>query len=130
MTTNSFGTQLNSLNDVDEVNPWNVKTVECRIKKTYEKLAATEANIFLFTKLKALDLATNDISNFIQKQTLHKRVQSDPDLRVQRVAMQSKLADVLVFARRLRRERDSLKKRLEKKYSFNKSNQSEDKFLA
>ena len=97
---------------MDGMDPRNAKTVKCRILKTNEKLAATEANVYLLTKLKTLDLATNDVTNFLQKQTQHKRVLSGPDLRVQKAAMQNKLADALVFARKLRHERDTLKKGL------------------
>ena len=58
-------------NDVSAKPTQNSKTVECQLKLTYQKLAETEANIYLFTKLKSLNLATNDVTNFILKQTIH-----------------------------------------------------------
>ena len=67
--------------------------------------------------MKSMGIATNDVSNFVKKQTIHKRVNQAPDTRVQRIAMHSKLADAIAFASRLRRERDMLKKRVSKKYS-------------
>ena len=88
------------------------KTVECQLEKMYCKIAATEANIELFATLLSLGLATNDVKNFVQKQTIHKRVSSKPDLKVQRLAMRSKLSDACAHAKRLRQERDALKKRV------------------
>ena len=84
----------------------NVKTVECRLGLTYKKLAETEGNIFLFKSLKSLGLATNDVHNFIRKQTLHKRVNSKPDYRLQKSAMQSKMTDAISYAVNPRRQRD------------------------
>ena len=49
------------------------KTVECLLEKTFEKIAVTEANIELFNTLIDLGLATNDVKNFIMKQTIHLR---------------------------------------------------------
>ena len=97
------------------------KTVECQLEKMYCKIAATEANIELFATLLSLGLATNDVKNFVQKQTIHKRVSSKPDLKVQRLAMRSKLSDACAHAKRLRQERDALRKRVMRKFSSRKS---------
>ena len=93
----------------------NTKKVECRLRLTYEKLAATEANIYTFTQLKSMDLATNDVASFVTKQTTHKRVTTKPDLKVQRAAMKSKLIDALSYAKRLRQQRDTLRRRVVRK---------------
>ena len=69
-------------NDAGSSSQQNVKTVECRLGLTYKKLAETEANIFLFKTLKQMGLATNDVSNFIKKQTIHKRVNGGPDFKL------------------------------------------------
>ena len=61
----------------------NSKTVECQLRMIYEKLAETEANVLLFTTLRSMKLATNDVKNFIKKQVIHKRVQTKPDIKVQ-----------------------------------------------
>ena len=99
----------------------NPKTVECKLKETYKRLAETEANIYVFKTLLSLNLATNDITNFVKKQTIHKRVIVRPDLRVQKTAMKSKIADAIAFAGRLRKLRDSLKKKVSRKYADRKS---------
>ena len=52
------------------------KTVECRLMETLVKLAATEANLHLFSTLKKLGLSTNDVSSFVNKQVIHKKVLS------------------------------------------------------
>ena len=90
----------------------NSKTVECQLRLTLEKIAATEANIHMFMNLMSMDLATNDVNSFVMKQVCHKRVNSRPDLKVQKAAMKSKLIDVLSYAKRLRQQRESLRKRL------------------
>ena len=99
----------------------NIKTVECQLERTFEKLAATEANMEMFNTLIKLNLATNDIRNFVLKQTTHKRTSKTPDLKTQRVAMLSKLKDACCFASRLRQQRDTLKTQLAKKYSSKKA---------
>ena len=55
------------------------KTVECQLGMTLDKIAATEANVELFEKLLKLGLATNDIKNFILKQSAKKRILCKPD---------------------------------------------------
>ena len=94
----------------------NFKTVECQLERTYELIAATEANIEMFGVLMKLNLATNDIKNFVKKQIIHRRVDMKPDLRVQKLAMKSKLADACAFSKRLRKKRDVLKSRLCKRF--------------
>ena len=49
-----------SLNDVLAQPRQNNKPVECRLKLTYQKLAATEAKIYMFSTLKSMNLSTND----------------------------------------------------------------------
>jgi len=63
-----------NLNDVKAQPTQNFKTVECRLKCVYEKLAATEAKIFMFDTMKNLGIATNDVWKFVIKQSSHKRV--------------------------------------------------------
>ena len=97
------------------------KTVECQLGMTLDKIAATEANVELFEKLLKLGLATNDIKNFILKQSAQKRILCKPDFKVLRSAMRSKLSDACAFLKRLRRLRDTLKKRIARKYSSRKA---------
>ena len=41
------------------------KTVEGRLMQTLAKLAVTEGNLYLFTRLKSLGLSTNDVTSFV-----------------------------------------------------------------
>ena len=59
-----------SLNNVRAESGQSTKPVECQLRLTYEKLAATEANILLFKTLKSMNLATNDVMNFAMKQKI------------------------------------------------------------
>ena len=77
--SNSTWSQNQVINDAVETSLQNIKTVECRLRRTFEKIADTEANIHLFETLKRMGLATNDVSNFFKKQENHKRVKSCPN---------------------------------------------------
>ena len=109
------------INDARAVPAQNTQTVECRLRLTYHKLAAVEAKIYMFSTLKSMNLSTNDVSSFVNGQTLHKRVLVKPDVKVQKAAMKSKLLDALMYARTLRRHRDLLKKKISSKYSDSKT---------
>ena len=82
MTTDLSICNTSNLNDAVQSSQQNLKTVECRLRSTYRKIAETEGNIYLFSRLKSMGLATNDVYNFIQKQTIHKRASSNLDLKV------------------------------------------------
>ena len=110
-----------AMNDAKALPKQNIKTVECQLEMTLDKLAVTETNIELFGTLMKLGLATNDVNSFIQKQTSHKKANDRPNFRVQRAAMRSKLDDACAHARYLRRLRDTLRKRVLKKFSSRKS---------
>ena len=103
------------------VDTWqNIKSVECKLNLTYHKLAAVEAKIYLFSTLKSLNLSTNDVTSFVMGQTIHKRILVKPDVKVLKAAMKSKLLDALMYARKLRRQRDLLKRKISSKYSDSK----------
>ena len=76
--------------------------MEGQLRETLCNLAVTEGNLYLFTTLKRLGLSTNDVSSFVDKQSLHKRVLKSVDNRVRKTAMQSKIKDAVVFTKRLR----------------------------
>ena len=120
MTGNFVSMESTYKNDVHE-NVQNCISVECRLEETYGKLAVAEAVVELFKNLIRHNLATNDVSNFLKKQSIHKRVLSNPDLNVQKTAMRSKFVDALSCVRRLRKDRDTLKRRLAKKHEGRKS---------
>ena len=115
MTEDFLNVYRSDINDAQVKHVRNDKTVECLLDETYEKLARTEANIHVFTTLKELGLATNDILSFANKQTIHKRVLKLPDQKVIQSALKSKLVDALSFAKRLRQRRNVLIKRLRRK---------------
>ena len=98
-----------------------IKTVECQLEMTFNRIAVTEANIELFGTMLRLGLATNDVKNFIHKQSNQKRVLSKPDFKVQKSAMKSKFSDACAYLKRLKRQRDTLKARIVKKFSSRKS---------
>ena len=83
------------------------KTVEGRLMDLMKRLAVTEGNIHLFSRLKTLGIGTNDVENFAKKQVYHKKVHTMIDPKVLRVAMGSKLADACAHAKRLRQQKIS-----------------------
>ena len=99
----------------------NMTKVEGKLWETLRVLAGTEGNIYLFSTLKSLGLATNDVRNFVQKQTIHKRIEKSVDGRLKRVAMQSKLRDACAFAKRLRQDKNCLKRKILMKYRTDKA---------
>ena len=52
------------------------KSVEGKLWETMRKLAETEGTLKLLNTLKSWNLATNDISNFVHKQTIHMKASS------------------------------------------------------
>ena len=95
------------------------QTVEGRLWRTYKALAATESNVYLFNTLKKQGLATNDVRNFVDKQRTNKKVKIHADSKVKKSAMQSKLTDACVYAKRLRQDKNSLKNKVTTKYRNN-----------
>ena len=92
------------------------KLVEGKMWKTLKCLAETEGTIHLISSLKSRGLATNDVKNFVVKQTIHKRVLTYVDARVRNCAMQSKLKDALAHAKRLRQIKNTLRSKILKQY--------------
>ena len=122
MTNKSIWNVDTMLNDAPAKPEQRTKIVECRLWNTYEKLAATEGNVKLFDACIKMNLATNDVFNFVNKQTIHKRARKGGfDFKVQRAAMTSKLKDALAYAKKLRQVRDKQKKKLSSKLCSNKS---------
>ena len=92
------------------------KTVEGRLMETLRCLARTEGNLYLFTTLKSFGLSTNDITHFVSKQSIHKRVKTKIDDKVRKAAMHSKIVDASAYAKRLRQEKNTWRQRILKKY--------------
>ena len=97
-----------------------IETVEGKLWKTLYALAVTEGKIYLFDTLIKKGLSTNDVTSFVTKQTLHKKVQICVDDKVRKSAMRSKLSDALAYAKRLRQEKNAAKKQVLKKYRSQK----------
>ena len=79
MTADSLICPVENFNVAEDKPQQNDKSVECRLRKTVVKLAETEANVYIFKTMKSMGIATNDVSNFVKKQTIHKRVNQAPD---------------------------------------------------
>ena len=88
------------------------KSVEGKLWRTLRSLADTEANVYLFSTLRSLGLATNDVRNFVDKQAKHKKMNKLGDSRVKRQCMQSKLVDAYAYAKKLRQIKSLQKKRI------------------
>ena len=95
--------------------------VEGQLWVTLRLLAATEGNIHLFNSLKNKNLATNDVSNFIKKQTIHRKVDKREDFKLKKAAMHSKLVDALSFASRLRQRKKIQRNEVMKFYKERKT---------
>ena len=114
----------NLLNCFDTVSPTETqkkKTVEGQLWNAYKALAEQEGNVYLLSNLKKMGLATNDVWNFVEKQSLHKRVNCSMDTKVMASAMRSKLVDACAFVKRLRQLKNTLRNRVTRKYHHSKS---------
>ena len=107
--------------DTVPVKGQNTKTVEGRLMVTLRKLAVTEGNLHLLSSLKKRGLSTNDVTHFVVKQTLHKKVDREIDNKVRMSAMTSKIVDATAYAKRLRQEKNTIRSRVLKKYQGSKS---------
>ena len=93
-----------------------IKSVEGKLWETCRALAGTEGRIHLFNTLKSLGLATNDVKNFVQKQTIHRKVDKMVDAKLKKSAMNCKLKDACAHAKRLRQDKNCLRNKVLSKY--------------
>ena len=112
---------INLFKTVPVVQAQKNKTVEGQLWGTYRALAEAEGNVHFMSKLKTLGLATNDVRNFAEKQTIHKKLNKEIDFKVLKSAMRSKLSDACAFTKKLRQIKNTQKNRLTKKYQGNRS---------
>ena len=77
------------------------KPVVRQLKEVYGKLALTEANIELLTRMTREAIATNDIRNFVRKQMSMRRVKTGLDKKIKKKLMKQKLDDACMLATRL-----------------------------
>ena len=112
---------LSSLNTVSDPKTLKTKSVEGKLWETLRSLAVTEGNIRLFHTLKNWGLATNDVTNFVSKQTLHMKAYKNADCKTKKAAMTNKLRDACMYAKKLRQEKNVIKNRVFKKYQYSKA---------
>ena len=93
---------LNCYDTVPNQQAQKIQTVEGQLWMTYKALAETEGRVHLFSTLRNMGLATNDIMSFVEKQSMHKRVNRELDNKVMSSAMKSKLVDACTHMKRLR----------------------------
>ena len=97
------------------------KTVEKQLKEICMKLNETEANVEMFCNMVKNGVATNDVRNFVSKQTDMKRTNNKYDLKFSRTVMRRKLNDACAQASRLRRTKNEIESLLTEKHGYSKS---------
>ena len=120
LTTMTGGSEPLTQEICHAVNPMplasKIKSVEGKLWETCRALAGTEGNIYLFSTLKSLGLATNDVKHFVEKQTIHKKADKKVDVKLMKSAMQCKLKDACAHAKRLRQDKNCLRNKVFSKY--------------
>ena len=90
-------------------------------KKTCKRLTEAEVNCNMFSKMIRSGVATNDVRNFINKQSKMKRVNQKMNIGLVKSTMKMKLNDACASANRLRQEKRKLKDLLIHKFKYSKS---------
>ena len=86
------------------------KPVVRQLREIYNKIAITEANIELLAKMTKDAIATNDVRNFVWKQSCMRRVRNGLDKKTIKKLMKQKLDDACSFATRLKQRRQKLRR--------------------
>ena len=95
--------------------------VEEQLSVVCHKLKETEVKIDMISRMVRNNVATNDVRNFVRKQSKMKRSSSNMNLKLSRIAMKSKLSDLCATANRLRRRKRELREKLRKVFFYPKS---------
>ena len=95
--------------------------VEEQLKKVCERLRVTEVNIGMFSRMVRTDVATNDVRNFVLKQSNMKKASDKFDLKLCKSIMKRKLNDACALASRLRNSKNKLKAILSDKFKYSNS---------
>ena len=95
--------------------------VEKQLKEICMKLNETEANVEMFCNMVRNGIATNDVRNFVSKQSDMKRANNKYDLKLSRSVMRRKLDDACAQASRLRRTKNEIESLLTGKHGYSKS---------
>ena len=99
----------------------NPKLVEEQLRKVCRRLNETEVNIELFRRMLNNGVATNDVRNFVSKQSEMKKATNKYDLKLSKGAMKGKLSDACALALRLRQSKRRLKNSLIDEFNYPKS---------
>ena len=92
------------------------KRVEQQLLETMVKLTDTEMSISLFSKMIRNGTATNDVYNFVRKQSELRKASNSIDHKLLKVTMRQKLNDACSYAHRLRRRKEEIKRLLLNKH--------------
>ena len=82
------------------------KQVEEQLMKVCERLRVTEVNIGMFSRMIKTDVATNDVRNFVLKQSNMKKASDKFDMRLCKSIMKRKLNDACALASSLRNSKN------------------------
>ena len=97
------------------------KQVEEQLVRVCRKLTETEVNIEMFGRMVRSGVATNDVHNFVVKQSDMKRVSQKYDLKLSKSAMKRKLSDACALASKLRQSKNRLRSSLIEEFNYSSS---------
>ena len=95
--------------------------MEEQLKGVCRKLNETEAIVEMFSQMVSNGVATNDVRNFVVKQSNMKKSDNKYDLKLSKAAMRRKLNDACAQASRLRRKKRELESLLATQHEYSKS---------
>ena len=83
--------------------------VKEQLLRVCKRLNDTEANIEMFSQMVRCGVATNDIRNFVMRQSEMKKTSKKYDVKLSKSAMRRKLNDACPQVSRLRRTKNKLR---------------------
>ena len=95
--------------------------MEEQLKGTCKRLNETEAVVEMFSQMIRNGVATNDVRNFVAKQSDMKKANNKYDLKLSKTAMRRKLNDACAQASRLRRTKKEIESILTDQHKYSKS---------
>ena len=95
--------------------------VEEQLKGVCRKLNEIEANVEMFSQMVSNGVATNDVRNFVVKQSNMKKSDNKYDLKLSKTAMRRKLNDACAQGSKLRRTKRELESLLITQHGYSKS---------
>ena len=95
--------------------------MEEQLKGTCKRLNETEAVVEMFSQMIRNGVATNNVRNFVAKQSDMKKANNKYDLKLSKTAMRRKLNDACAQASRLRRTKKEIESILTDQHKYSKS---------